>query len=60
MELGSPVTWTKLCNLFYAFFILMVLILVCISSTVIDKDSIFKSFRYNRLACSWFMIIHVK
>ena len=29
MELGSPVTRTKLCNLFYVFFILMVLILGC-------------------------------
>ena len=60
MELGSPVTWTKLCNLFYVFFILMVLILVYVSSTVIYKDSVFKSFRFNRLACSWFMINHVK
>ena len=25
MELGSSVTWTKLCNLFYVFFILLVL-----------------------------------
>ena len=32
MELGSPVTWTTLCNLFYVFFILLVLILVCITT----------------------------
>ena len=35
MELGSPVTWTKLCNLFYVFFILMVLILICIFSILL-------------------------
>ena len=31
MELGSPVAWTTLCNLFYVFFILMAHILVCVS-----------------------------
>ena len=38
MELGSPVTWTKLCNLFYVFFKLLVLILVCIYSVIDIND----------------------
>ena len=52
IELGSPVTWTKLCNLFYVFFILIWFLFLYVSSTVIYKDSMFKSFRFNRLACS--------
>ena len=58
MELGSPVT--KLCNLFYVFFILIWFLFLYVSSTVIYKDSMFKSFRFNRLACSRFTINHVK
>ena len=57
MKLGSPVTWTKLCNVF---FIYLWFLFLYVSSTVIYKDSMFKSIRFNRLACSWFMINHVK
>ena len=41
MELGSPVTWTKLCNLFYVFFILIWFLFLYVSSTGIYKDSMF-------------------
>ena len=40
MELGSPVTWTKLCNLFYVFFIYLWFLFLYVSSIVIYKDSI--------------------
>ena len=54
MELGSPVTWTKLCNLFM-FSLYLWFLFLYVSSTAIYKDSMLKSFRFN-LACSWFMM----
>ena len=57
---GLPSAWTKLCNLFYVFFIYLWFLFLYVSSTVIHKDSMFKSFRFYRLACSWFMINYVK
>ena len=34
MDINDGMTWTKLCNLFYVFFILMVLIIVCLQCNI--------------------------